>query len=229
MLYIVGTPIGNLEDLSIRQAKTILSCRYILSEDTRSAGFLIGKMKELFNLPSHQHTLISYYKEKEFEKLPEILDLLHENQDVALISEAGMPLISDPGLLLISRVIKENIPFTVIPGPTAVTTALVHSGFNSTHFLFLGFLPKKENEIKKVFERLIKINEIQKDVSYLFFDSPERIHATLSVLQNVYPTTQVCICRELTKKFEEVVRGTPEELQHREYKGELTIVLHFPN
>lgn len=229
MLYIVGTPIGNLEDLSIRQAKTILSCRYILSEDTRSAGFLIGKMKELFNLPSPQHTLISYYKEKEFEKLPEILELLHDDQDIALISEAGMPLISDPGLLLITHAIKDNIPFTVIPGPTAVTTALVHSGFNSTQFLFLGFLPKKENEIKKVFERLIKMDEIQKDISYVFFESPERIHQTLSVLQNICPNTQVCICRELTKKFEEVVRGTPEELQHREYRGELTVVLHLPN
>ena len=228
MLYVVGTPIGNLDDMSIRQAKTVLSCRYLLSEDTRSTGFLIGKMKEYFNLQPQQHTLISYYKEKEFEKLPEILDLLREGHDVALLSEAGMPVISDPGSLLISYAVKENIPFTVIPGPTAVTTAYIYAGFGTAQFHFSGFLPKKSSEVKKAFEKMRQMNQIEKDTVYVFYESPERIHTSLLVLNETVPEVQVCICRELTKKFEEVVLGTPLELSKREYKGEITIVLHFP-
>lgn len=228
MLYVVGTPIGNLDDMSIRQAKTILSCRYLLSEDTRSTGFLIGKMKEYFNLQSQQHTLISYYKEKEFEKLPEILTLLREKHDVALISEAGMPIISDPGSLLIQHVIKEGIPFTVIPGPTAVTMAYVYAGFGTAQFHFSGFLPKKSSGVRKVFEKMKQMVQIEKDTAFIFYESPERIRATLLLLHEMVPEVQVCICRELTKKFEEVVRGAPLELSKREYKGEITLVLYLP-
>lgn len=226
MLYIVSTPIGNLEDLSLRQTKTLVSCEYILAEDTRSAGFLLEKITELFPQlsSSHKPKLISYYKEKEFEKLPEVMALLREDKDIALISEAGTPLISDPGSLLIKQVIKENISFTHIPGSTAVINAVVLAGFNTQHFLFMGFAPKKQSELKKMIAQIKKIKETL-DTSIIFYESPFRVHDTLSILEDQLPDCPIAICREMTKKFEEVIRGTPTELMQREYKGELTVVI----
>ncbi len=226
MLYVVGTPIGNLNDLSLRQAQTLSSVDYILAEDTRSAKVLLKKIKELFKLPlNNNQVLISYYKEKEFEKLPEVLKLLKEDKNVALISESGMPLISDPGELLIKEVIKQNLPYTVVPGPNAALTALVHSGFNTNKFMFLGFLPRKESEIVKLIEKLKLFSQIDKDLVYIFYDSPMRINKTLEILERNVPQAEVVICRELTKKFEEITRGKPKELMKRTYKGEITLIV----
>lgn len=137
MLFIVSTPIGNLEDMTLRAARTLATVDIILAEDTRSAHILLSSLEKNFGLSRNPNThIISYYKEKEFEKLPEVLDLLKSDKNVALISEAGTPLISDPGSLLTQSVIKKNIPFTVIPGPSAVTTALVLSGLPSKNFYF---------------------------------------------------------------------------------------------
>ncbi|MEK7109754.1 MAG: SAM-dependent methyltransferase, partial [Patescibacteria group bacterium] len=130
MLNIVSTPIGNLDDLSIRQAKTLATSDIILSEDTRSAQTLLEAIKKRFTLTVTCSTVWSYYKEKEFQKLPEIIDLLKEGKNISLISEAGTPLVSDPGYLLVKSCTQRNLPITVIPGPSAVTTALVYSGFN---------------------------------------------------------------------------------------------------
>ncbi|HLL61398.1 MAG TPA: SAM-dependent methyltransferase, partial [Candidatus Nitrosocosmicus sp.] len=155
MLHIVGTPIGNLDDLSYRQAQTLGLADIILTEDTRSATAVLNKIPDLFGISlSPNQKLIPYYKEKEFEKLPQIIGWLEEDKNIALISESGLPLISDPGLLLIKTVIKKNIPYTVIPGPTAVTTSLLYSGFDPQNFMFLGFLPKKRNEICKIIEKI---------------------------------------------------------------------------
>jgi 16S rRNA (cytidine1402-2'-O)-methyltransferase len=116
MLYIVGTPIGNLRDLSLRQAETIHNAKVVLCEDTRSTVFLIQKIRELFGFTENKdRELISYYKDKEFEKLPRAIETLEEGRDIVLISQAGMPLISDPGSLLVREVIRRNIPYTVIP------------------------------------------------------------------------------------------------------------------
>jgi 16S rRNA (cytidine1402-2'-O)-methyltransferase len=138
MLYFVGTPIGNLEDISYRQAKILTSSDTILAEDTRSAQTLLHAIQNLFNLKSVSgQKLISYYKEKEFDKLPYVLNDLKEDKIVSLVTEAGMPIISDPGFLLVKTVIQQSIPYEVIPGPSAVTTALVHSGLKSEKFMLL--------------------------------------------------------------------------------------------
>ena len=226
MLYIVGTPIGNLDDLSIRQARTIAHADYLLTEDTRTTGFLLHKITELFKMPINpEHKLISYYKEKEFEKLPEIIELLETDKNIVLMSESGMPLISDPGYLLVKTAIKKNIPFSVIPGPTAVTTAITYSGFNPNEFMFLGFLPKKKSEIIRLIDQSRQITHIMKEVSFVYYESPNRLQETLKIFSEHIPAAQVCICRELTKKFEEISRGTPDELLSREYKGEITLII----
>lgn len=226
MLYVVGTPIGNLEDLSIRQAKSIVEADIILAEDTRSTGFLVEKIKQLFTLvPSHNQRLISYYKEREFEKLPEIINLLKESKNIVLISQAGMPLISDPGSLLIKTSIDEQIPITVVPGPTAFTTALVASGFSFDSFTFLGFLPKKESLLKKLLLKINDIKNILPKTVFTAYESPERVNKTLEILNELMPDSKVVIAREMTKKFEEVVRGAPSELINRTYKGEITLVI----
>lgn len=226
MLYIVGTPIGNLEDLSIRQAKTLTSVDVILAEDTRSAGILLQKIQELFKLsvnPSQR--FISYYREKEFEKLPEIIELLKQNKEVALISESGMPLISDPGELLLKEVIKRNLPYTVIPGPTAAITALVHSGFKTNKFMFLGFMPKKESEIVRLINTMKQLNNLVNGLVFIFYESPQRINKTLELLDKTVPTVEVVIARELTKKFEEIIRGKPRDFKKHNYKGEMCLII----
>lgn len=227
MLYLVGTPIGNLEDLSLRQAKTILSADVILAEDTRSAETLISAAERLFTLErNHQGKVISYYKEREFEKLPYILELLAEGKNIALISEAGMPLISDPGGLLASHCRKKNIPFTVIPGPTSVTTALALAGNTSHTWTYLGFLPRKENELRKLIEKMKLVPSFGKnDHAFVAFESPERFVDTMKVLAETNPTATITVCREITKMYEEVLTGTPEELSKNKLRGEIVLII----
>ncbi len=226
MLTIVATPIGNLEDVSIRQAKTLMEADIILAEDTRSASTLREFMHAKFEFERNPHQQMwSYYKDNEYAKLPEVLELLKGGKNVALISESGMPLISDPGFLLLSQVVKENIPYTVVPGASSVITALALSGFNPANFMFLGFLPKKNSQLVQSFKRLNTIHEIIPDVVFVFFESPHRIKDTLQILADIVPDSQIALCRELTKKFEEVVRGKPSDLLDRDYKGEITLVL----
>ena len=226
MLYIIGTPIGNLEDLSYRQAKYLSLAEIILTEDTRSTGMLLQRSEQLFSFKRvPDQRLFSYYKENEFEKLPQIIEWLQEEKELVLISQAGMPLISDPGYFLVKTIIKQSIPFIVIPGPTAATTALIYSGFNPQEHMFLGFLPKKHSDILKVFEKIKQIKMVFPDISFIFYESPLRIKETLKLLDVSMPTSHICICRELTKKFEEILRGTPNQLIEKTYKGELTVVL----
>lgn len=226
MLYIVATPIGNLNDLSLRQAQTIAQADYVLAEDTRSASTLISFISSSFGLSLNPNqSRISYYKEKEFEKLPEIMTLLEEGKSIALISESGMPIISDPGSLLTQTLAKRHLPFTVIPGPTAFVTAAALSGLSFRKLMFHGFLPKEKSKVDKVIRIMTSISAQEHDVLHLFYESPNRIQDTLSILSVITPKARVAICRELTKKFEEVVRGIPSELIGTVYKGELTIAL----
>lgn len=227
MLYLVGTPIGNLDDLSLRQAKTILTADVILAEDTRSAETLISAAERLFTMErNHQGKIISYYKEREFEKLPYILELLAEGKNIALISEAGMPLISDPGGLLASHCRKKNIPFTVIPGPTSVTTALALAGNTSHTWTYLGFLPRKENELRKLIEKMKLVPAFGKnDHVFVAFESPERFIDTMKVLAETNPTAIITVCREITKMYEEVLTGTPAELAKNKLRGEIVLII----
>lgn len=234
MLNIVSTPIGNLEDLSIRQAKTLISSDIILAEDTRSARILLDFIKKTFpQLLTANHQLlniklISYYKEKEFEKLPEIIKYLKENKNISLISESGTPLISDPGYLLVKTCIKENIPITHIPGPSAVISSIILSGFNPSQFMFFGFLPKKQSQKIQLFNQLKQIKKILPEAVFIFYESAKRINNTLEIiisLKTAKWNPEIVVCRELTKKFEEVIRGKPDKIINIQYKGEITILL----
>lgn len=231
MLYVVGTPIGNMEDISLRQARALLESNIILTEDTRSTGLLLNRIHTLFDPlfdEAHRKSkphLISYYKDNEFDKLPYVLDLIRDGKEICLISQAGMPLVSDPGYLLIKSVIKEGIPYTVIPGPTAVTTAIVHSGFKPDNFMFIGFLPKRTGDIKKIFENFKKVKELLPEIVMIFYEAPHRIQDTLKLIATVLPEADIVVTRELTKKFEEITRGKAAELLSHEYKGEITVLL----
>lgn len=230
MLYIVATPIGNIEDTSIRQIKTLFTSDLILAEDTRTAMTLLHSIirQNFFNFKLTEiPKVVSYYKEKEMEKLPEIIKLLEEGKKISLISEAGMPIISDPGYLLLKSVIQRNIAYTVIPGPSAVTTALLHSGYRTDNFMFLGFLPKKEADIVKVINNIKEVSTMFKNTPFIFFESPNRINETLMLINKIIPESRVCICRELTKGHEEIIREKLEDLYTRKFYGELSIILTF--
>jgi 16S rRNA (cytidine1402-2'-O)-methyltransferase len=230
MLYIVATPIGNLLDISIRQIETLLNSDVILAEDTRSAMTLLHNIKRIDALKIEFKKIpkvISYYKEREMEKLPEIIKMLEEGKTISLISEAGMPLISDPGYLLLKSVIQRNIAYTVVPGPSAVTTALLHSGYRTDNFMFLGFLPKKEADIVRVLKKIKEVHNLLKNTSFIFFESPSRINKTLEMINKHIPEVNVVIARELTKKYEEILQGKVSDLIQKEYKGEITLILNF--
>ncbi len=225
MLYIVGTPIGNLSDLSSAQIAAIFTADILLAEDTRSAGILLQKITASSGYPRNQaQRTISYYKEKEFEKLAEVISWLKEGKKVVLISESGLPLMSDPGLLLVRQMIRENQPFTVVPGPSAVTTALLYSGFDPTRHMFLGFLPKKEGELRHLLEKVEGALKLLPKTAVVFFESPLRIRATLAVFNELLPGAKIAVCREMTKKFEEIIRGQAKDLMNRDYRGEITVV-----
>ena len=225
MLTVVGTPIGNLEDVSYRQARTLTDSDIILAEDTRSAQILLHAIENLFSMnPKKGQKIVSYYKEKEFEKLPSIIEDLESEKNISLISEAGMPVISDPGFLLISTVIKKGLPYEIIPGPSAVTTALLHSGIKFSRFMFLGFLPKKELEFERLLIQIRDIREIANHTAFIAFESPHRINHTLEIMDKVFPNAEIVIARELTKKFEEIYRGKAKDLKEKEYRGEITVI-----
>jgi 16S rRNA (cytidine1402-2'-O)-methyltransferase len=272
MLSIIGTPIGNLDDLSIRAARTLLEADIILAEDTRTLQVLLQRAKALitnfqntiFNTPSyptgehspnqkldpdlhwddkgnenhspfppgadkrHSPRIVSYYKEVEFEKLPDIIGWLEEGLHVALVSEAGMPIISDPGYLLVHTAQKHRIPLTVIPGPSAVHTALVASGVKFDQYQFLGFLPKKDKEKGKLFDTLRAMQESLGKTKLVFvaFESPERVQDTLTLLYEKHPECTIVLCRELTKRFEEIIfQPSPST----SYRGEIVLIVDYCN
>lgn len=228
MLYLIGTPIGNLEDLSPRAAKILLQCPIILTEDTRSFTQLIARAEEMLHVKrsADQHVW-SYHKNNEFIKLPNVLHELENDVDIALVSEAGMPVISDPGQLLVAAVRRRTIPYTVVPGPSALDTALVASGMKFDHALFLGFLPKKESELQKLCSRLTSIHTTLPETVFVAYESPERIEKTCKMLLETYPQISLTLCRELTKKFEEIVQVTPT-FDWSTVKGEMVLVFNFP-
>jgi len=218
MLYLVATPIGNLEDISKRAVRLLDEADYILAEDTRKAGLLCKH----FSLPKKK--FISFYDHNEKKRIPQVLSLLQENKTILLISRAGTPLISDPGFLLVQACIEQKIPFSVIPGPSAVTTALVLSGFATDSFVFLGFLPRRAGKIRK------KLGLFKNSLSTLIlFENPKRLKGCLSFLYTTLGDRKVCIVREMTKIHEEVIRGTISELQNgmsfHNIPGECTVVI----
>ena len=216
-LYICGTPIGNLEDITLRSLKTLRKVDLIAAEDTRHT-------RKLLNHYHIDKPLTSYHEFNKGKKSDYILQYLKKGQDVALVSDAGMPGICDPGYEIINLVIQSHIQVIPIPGVSALTTALVISGFDMSSFIFEGFIPKKKTEKEKFFSRL---KEEKRTV--IFYESPYRIKDSLTIIKKTMGERRIVITRELTKKFEEIKRGYLSEIINevspQNIKGELTLVL----
>jgi 16S rRNA (cytidine1402-2'-O)-methyltransferase len=213
-LFVVATPIGNLEDISQRAIRTLKEVKLIAAEDTR-------KTRKLLTAYDIKTPTTSYHEHNKLTKLEYILSRL-EQDDVALVSDAGMPGISDPGYELISALIAKNIPIIPIPGPSALLSALVVSGLPTDRFLYLGFLPHKSGERKK----FLKINSNEK-ATLVVFESPHRIPESLQDMLEILGNRRIAVCRELTKIHEEVFRGTLQQAIERftEPRGEFTVVV----
>jgi 16S rRNA (cytidine1402-2'-O)-methyltransferase len=217
MLYVVATPIGNLGDITLRAIEVLKTVDVVAAEDTRRSGILLKHL-------GIKKPFVSYHEHNEAIRTPELVEGLVRGENVALITDAGTPGVSDPGFRLIRECIKRGVPFTIIPGPSSILTALVGSGFSTDRFSFGGFLPVKsgqrERELRAAAER---------DETTIFFESPYRLIKTLVACSEVMPDRQVCVARELTKKFEEFRRGTAADLlahyQMHPPKGEIVFVI----
>jgi 16S rRNA (cytidine1402-2'-O)-methyltransferase len=217
MLYVVATPIGNLGDITLRAIETLKSVDVVAAEDTRRSGMLLKHL-------GIKKPFISYHEHNEATRTPELVERIVRGENVALITDAGMPGLSDPGLRLIRECIKREVPFTIIPGPSSILTALLGSGFSTQTFSFRGFLPVKsgqrERELRAAAER---------EATVIFFESPYRLTKTLAACVDIMPDRQLCVARELTKKFEEFRRGAASELlahyQVHPPKGEIVLVI----
>lgn len=223
ILYLVSTPIGNLEDITLRALRILSEVDIIACEDTRKTGLLLQKLQDRKFKPK----LLSYYEENEPHRIPQIVKLLKEGKNVALVSNAGTPTISDPGFKLVRECIKEGIKVEAIPGASAILTALVSSGLPTDKFLFLGYLPKKQNKRKKVLQQLHSILHSM-ICTVIFFESPHRLVKVLRDIQEILGDIEIVICRELTKIHEEIRREKiSEAIVHFEKtkpKGEFTLL-----
>ena len=213
-LYLIPTPIGNLGDITLRAIELLKNSDFILCEDTRVSKKLLDK----FDIRTR---LISNHKFNEVKNLPKIIKLLKENKIISIVSDAGTPSISDPGVVLINECLRQNINIIPLPGPSAVTTAVAASGFDEK-YLFYGFFPEKEKVIKEELERLSNLN-----FCLVFFISPKKINKIIPHLKKYFKNRKILICREISKYYEEFIRSDLDELQtfRDEPKGEITIVI----
>jgi len=215
-LAVCATPIGNLEDVTLRVLAELAAADTILCEDTRHTRGLL----ERHDLRGR---LLSYHEHNEAQRTAELLPRLEAGERVALVSDAGMPGVSDPGARLVRAALDAGLEVTVLPGPSAVETALVASGLVAEQYRFLGFLPRGEQALAQLWEELREW-----PWPAVAFESPRRLPATLRSLAAADPEREAAVCRELTKRFEEVVRGTATELAERfaePPKGEIALVL----
>src|SRR6266513_2064729 len=217
MLYVVATPIGNLGDITLRAVEALKSADVIAAEDTRHSGLLLKHLEI-------KKPFVSYHEHNEAARTTELVERLGGGKNVALITDAGMPGLSDPGVRLIRECIKRELPVTIIPGPSSILTALLGSGFSTERFSFLGFLSVKSGQR----ERQLRETAEREDTT-IFFESPYRLTKTLAACIDIMPERQLCVARELTKKFEEVRRGAASELlahyQAHPPKGEIVLVI----
>lgn len=217
MLSVVPTPIGNRQDITLRAVETLRAADLVAAEDTRHSGLLLQHL-------GIKKPFVSLHGHNESSRCAELADRIAEGLHIALITDAGMPGISDPGHRLIKTCLDRGLPVTVLPGPSAVPVALVGSGFPSDRFFFGGFLPVKSGR------RARELTEAAaRDETAIFFESPHRLEKTLAALVEICPDRQICVARELTKTYEEYRRGTPAELlahfQSHPPKGEITLLI----
>jgi len=221
ILYIVSTPIGNLEDITLRALRVLKEVNVIAAEDTRQTRKLLSHYE--IKTP-----LISYREENREKQGKHILRLLEEGKDIALVSDAGTPCLSDPGVHLVNLALEAGIKVSPVPGPSAIITALSVAGVSTHPFLFLGFLPQRKGRRRKLFTEL-------KELPYtiVFYESPHRFKDTLKILAEIMPASLVVVTRELTKLYEEIKRGNPAELLEyygrKEAKGEFTVIVAKQN
>ena len=217
MLYIVATPIGNLNDVTFRAVEVLKKVDVILCEDTRET-------LKLLNHLGISKPLVSYYRDNERIRIKEALSILLEGREVALVCDRGTPGISDPAYLLVREAYRNGIPVSPIPGPSSLTTALSVCGLPTDRVSFYGFIPRKSGKKRKFLESLR-----EKEETTVFYESVHRIMDTLSIINELYPEREMTVCRELTKKFEEIKTGYVKEIfaeyQAKEAKGEFIIIL----
>ncbi len=217
-LYVVSTPIGNLDDITLRGIEVLKESDIIICEDTRHSIKLLNHL-------NIKKKLISYHKFNEKKELAKIIRYLNEGKILSLISDAGTPMISDPGRLLVNECIKRNIPIIPIPGVSSVTASMSVSGFND-QFLFYGFLPKTNNELEKIFSEICNLN-----YSQVFFVPSIKINFYLSKIKKFYQGRKILIAKEITKLHEAFIRENVENLKmlKNPLKGELTVVISEKN
>jgi 16S rRNA (cytidine1402-2'-O)-methyltransferase len=221
-LHIVATPIGNLEDITIRAIKNLRSVDIIACEDTRKTGLLL---QDILPVGAQKPKLVSYYEQNELQRIPEIIAAIKDGLNISLVSDAGTPTVSDPGFKLVRECIKEGIKIESLPGPSSVITALTVSGLPTDKFLFVGYPPKKSGHRKTLFETLIKLPI---KTTIILFEGPHHIIRTLEGMKEVLGDIDIVICRELTKIYEEVRRekisSSIEHFLKKNPKGEFVVL-----
>lgn len=217
VLYVVGTPIGNLKDITLRAIETLQNVDIILAEDTRQTLKLLNHL----NIEKH---MISYHRHNEENKVQMVVSLLDEGKNIALVSDAGMPIISDPGQGLVKYLVENEYDIEVVPGVTALITAIVRSGMDSTRFTFEGFLSVSKKQ------RIKRLNELKDEIrTMIFYEAPHKILYTLKDMYEVLGNRNICICRELTKIHEEYKHTTFKEaisnIEKNGIKGEIVLIV----
>jgi len=224
ILYVVATPIGNMEDMTYRAKRTLTEVDLVAAEDTRTA-------MKLFTMLGIRNKLISNHKFNEKKQVDYLLSELLQGKDVAIVSDAGTPCISDPGAVIISHATNHGIQVIGVCGASAVITALSISGFHFTSFAFYGFFPRENKEVKETLQKIVEGHIV---VS-VFFISPKQIQKTLDIIRDTFPGADLCLCNDLTKRYEKIYRGTVAEVieavrnNPSAEKGEYTLVIQTRN
>lgn len=216
-IYFVPTPIGNMKDITLRALEVLENSDIIYCEDTRNS-------QNLLKFHNINTKLISYHKFNESERVEEIISNIENGKTVSVISDAGMPIINDPGFVILQEVIKKGISYEILPGACALINGICGSGFDTTNFVYMGFVPKTESEREKFFKNFKDMS-----VTGIFYESPHRLLKTLKSLYAQFGNINVCVCRELTKLFEEYKIGCIDEIisyyEEKGVKGEIVLVI----
>ncbi|MEI7777742.1 MAG: 16S rRNA (cytidine(1402)-2'-O)-methyltransferase [bacterium] len=219
--YVIATPIGNLEDITLRALRLFKEVDLVLCEDTRVTGKLLAKYEI-------KTSTMSYHAHSKIQKIDKIIEMIEDDKTLALVSDAGTPTISDPGSLLVSKLREhfgESLKIVAVPGPSALVSALSISGLSSDEFTFLGFLPHKKGR-ETLFKEIAESKRV-----VVFYESPHRILKALEKMISIFPDRRIVIAREITKIFEEVISGTPKDVQDyflsnpSKVKGEFVVMV----